>query len=138
MDHSTALKKFADNAPNKKNGSPQFSDEGVTAHSMHSGRKGGNVLDQKAGAAIAKTMLQALADGDFVIVSVDPPDYADPAKLAAQVAAVDSGEVKVKKIVTSQIAEEGQSRMKSVSHTFEGGALPSLTVVYKTNEKHKR
>lgn len=132
MSHRDALKHLADNAPNKHNSSPQFSDDDVTAHSVHSGRKGGNKIDQKQGAAIGAEMLAALAAGELQIVSVSPPEFADPAKLKAINDAVADGTSKLSKLVTSQIAEERQPRMKSAAFTFSGGPTPSLTVVYKT------
>lgn len=133
MDHKDKLKRLADNAPHKRNSSPQFSDEGLDAHAVHSGRNGGNKIDQKQGAAIGKTMLDALASGEFQIVSVSPPEMADPAKLQQINAAVERGDSKVTKIVTSQTSEEGQPRTKSVAFSLSGGPMPSLTVVYKTH-----
>lgn len=131
MDHRNKLKQLADGAPNRHNSSPQFSDDDVNAHAVHSGRKGGNKIDQKQGAAIGKTMLEALTAGELQIVSVSPPEFADPVKLKAINDAVEHGQAKVTEITTSQISKEGQSRTKSIAFAFSGGPTPSLTVVYK-------
>jgi hypothetical protein len=129
-DPKVKLQQLADGAPNKRNRSAQFPDDGLTAHAVHTGNDGGNVIDQQHGAAIGAAMLESLAAGELKIVSVDPPSYADPAQLESLVALVTAGTAKVTKVVTSQIAEAGKPRTKSVTNFLTGAPVPSVTVVY--------
>lgn len=129
-DPKVKLQQLADGAPNKRNRSKQFPDDGLTAHAVHTGNDGGNVIDQQHSAAIGAAMLETLGAGELKIVSVDPPSYADPAQLQSLIALVAAGTVTVTKVVTSQIAEQGQPRTKSVTNELSGAPVPSVTVVY--------
>lgn len=119
------------NAPHKRNGSPQFSDDGVDAHTIHHGRNKGNKIDSIAGAKIGEMLLQHVKYGAIEIVSVTPEEYNDATKLSAIVAEVSAGKAEIIRIETTAIAERNKPRTKRVELFLSGGSVPHLIVVYK-------
>lgn len=129
--HDHQLQALRDNAPNKRNGSPQFPDDGLDAHAVHGGRKGNNKIDHKAGADIGQAMLEHLKNGDLEISSVQPKEFGDPAKLQKLIDDVRNGQIKQTRIETAVIAEEGYPRRKRLSIDMTGGPIPRIDIVYK-------
>lgn len=125
------LKQLRDKAPNKTNGSPQFPDDGVGAHSVHTGRKGGNKIDVKQSTEIGQAMLDHLEAGDVEISSVNPKEYNNPVLLGKLIQDVNSGKIKQTRIETGEISEDNQPRKKKLSISMKGGPIPQLDIIYK-------
>lgn len=132
--HNLSLKQLKDSAPHRKNGSPQFPDEGLDAHAIHGGRRGGNKIDVKQSADIGQGLLDSLMSGELEISSVSPPEFNDPARLQKLLDDFKAGKIKQTRVETASIAEDGQPRRKRISIDMTGGPIPRLDITYKLPE----